>query len=278
MKSIEINSPCKINFGLNVVRKREDGFHDIETVFMPIDLADKIYFKISAIKSFRTNNAQLNEEGNNLITKAIALLEEKFGREFNLEIRLEKNIPLGAGLGGGSSNAAVTLLSVIELLGLELSQEELNYLALKLGSDVPFFLQQSACFATSRGEILTPINFEMNLPVLIVNPGIHISTKWAYQNVTPANPVYSLKNLAGFDMTEIGKLTGKVVNDFEPKCFEAFPELKTIKENLYSQGALFALMTGSGSSMFGVFPDYAAALEAEKIYKDRFFTYINFNQ
>lgn len=275
MKSIEINSHCKINFGLNIVNKRDDGFHDIETVFLPINLADKLVFKVSESKSFTTNNELLNSEGANLVLKAVSLLEERFNRVFNISIKLEKNIPIGAGLGGGSSNAAVTLISIIELFRLELPDGDLQNIALKLGSDVPFFLKPKPSFATSRGEKLTPINFDINSPILIINPGIHISTKWAYQNVRPQKPDYSLLSLNNFNTQNISELNGKVINDFEQKCFEAFPEIKAIKNDLLKAGALFALMTGSGSSVFGVFEDFESALAAEQKYSGKYFTYIN---
>ena len=255
MKSIEINSNCKINFGLNIIKKRTDGFHDIETVFYPIHLADRLTFKISESKSFTTNNERLNSEGTNLVLKAIELLEKRFNSVFNVAITLEKNIPIGAGLGGGSSNAAVALVSVAELFKLEISKEELAKLALQLGSDVPFFLKPLPCFAASRGEDLTPISFDIEYPILLINPGIHIATKWAYQNITPRQPEFSLLNLNNYKMDELPLLKDKVVNDFEEKCFAAHPKLKDIKENLYNMGAMFALMTGSGSTMFGVFPD-----------------------
>lgn len=275
MKSIEINSRCKINFGLNIVKKREDGFHNIETVFLPINLSDTISYKLSETKQFTTNNQLLNSEGTNLILKAISLLEERFNTTFNVSVRLEKNIPIGAGLGGGSSNAAVTLLSIMELYKLELPADELQSIALRLGSDVPFFLKPVPSFASSRGELLTAINFEVPFPILIINPGIHVSTKWAYQNVTPKQPEYSLLNLNNYNMEELAKLNGKVVNDFEEKCFAAHPEIKSIKSDLSNSGAIFALMTGSGSSVFGIFPDIETASATEKRYAGKYFTYLN---
>lgn len=275
MKSIEINSHCKINFGLNIVKKREDGFHNIETVFLPVNLADRLTFRKAEFTSLRTNNNILNSEDNNLVLRAISLLEEKFKTRLNVEVTLEKNIPIGAGLGGGSSNAAVTLISIIELFMLELRQAELENMALKLGSDVPFFLKPLPSFAGSRGDDLKPINFDIPYPILIINPGIHISTKWAYDNINPKVPGYSLLNLDNYDLSNLPDLKGKVVNDFEDKCFTAFPELMAIKMDLYKQKALFALMTGSGSSIFGVFPDMDSAIEAEKKYKGKFFTFIN---
>lgn len=278
MKSVEINSICKINFGLNIVNKRKDGFHDIETIFYPINISDKITFIKSDIKKITTNNSLLNSENDNLILNAISLLEQKFNSEFNVEIKLEKNIPIGAGLGGGSSNAAVTLISIIELFNLLIKDDELKKIALKLGSDVPFFLNPLPSFATSRGEKLTPVNFHITLPVLIINPGIHISTKWAYQNIKPAKPIFSLLELNDPNKVSFSYLKGKVVNDFENKCFEAHPLLKEIKEKLYEQGALFSLMTGSGSSIFGVFPDMQSARKAADIYKEKYFTFIHFEE
>jgi 4-diphosphocytidyl-2-C-methyl-D-erythritol kinase len=275
MESIIINSPCKINFGLNIVSKRSDGFHNIETIFYPINLFDKIQITKSANKKLITNNSLLNSEKDNLILRAISALEEIFNTEFNVEINLEKNIPMGAGLGGGSSNAAATLKAIIKLFNLNIANAELKTTALKLGSDVPFFLNPLPSFAVSRGEELTPINFNISKPILIINPGVHISTKWAYENIVPKAPDFRLSDLNNFDEKDLNSLAGKVKNDFEEKCFSAHPLLKEIKDELYKSGAQFSLMTGSGSTIFGIFQNIGSAKRAEILFKERFFTFIN---
>jgi len=275
MNSIEINCLCKINFGLNIIEKRGDGFHNIETVFYPIDLCDKLILSKSSHKSFSTNSNLLNGEQNNIILQAMDLLQKKTGEIFEVEISLQKKIPIGAGMGGGSSDAAATLLSLNELYELKLSTENLREIALSLGSDVPFFLKPYPHFAESRGEKLTLINFNLPYPILIINPGIHISTKWAYQDIIPLKPVFDLRTLNNFDMRNIADLKDKVTNSFEEKCFERYPVLSGIKEDLYKSGALFALMTGSGSTLFGIFQDCKAAQKAEERYKNNYFTFIN---
>ena len=274
MIKIVIKSPAKINFGLNIVAKREDGFHNIETIFYPIELHDVITFEKAAEFSFTCNNKEIQTDENNLVIKALRLVEQLIKREIAVSITLEKNIQLGAGLGGGSSNAAHTLLSINELFELQINKETLNKFALQLGSDVPFFLHPGPSFATSRGEILSPIDFEITKPILLVNPGIHISTKWAYQNITPKTPKFQLSKLRSNADNEIASLNGKVVNDFENTAFAAHPQLAEIKKTMSEFKAEFVLMSGSGSTMFGIFPDNNSAQEAQLFFSKTYFTYL----
>jgi len=274
MIKIVIKSPAKINFGLNIVAKREDGFHNIETIFYPIELHDVITFEKAAEFSFTCNNKEIQTDENNLVIKALRLVEQLIKREIAVSITLEKNIQLGAGLGGGSSNAAHTLLSINELFELQINKETLNKFALQLGSDVPFFLHPVPSFATSRGEILSPIDFEITKPILLVNPGIHISTKWAYQNITPKTPKFQLSKLRSNADNEIASLNGKVVNDFENTAFAAHPQLAEIKKTMSEFKAEFVLMSGSGSTMFGIFPDNNSAQEAQLFFSKTYFTYL----
>lgn len=274
MKKIVIKSPAKINFGLNIVAKREDGFHNIETIFYPIELHDVLTFKKAAEFSFTCNNKEIQTDENNLVIKALRLVEQLVKREIAVSITLEKNIPLGAGLGGGSSNAAHTLLSINELFKLQINKETLNKFALQLGSDVPFFLHPVPSFATSRGEILSPIDFEITKPILLVNPGIHISTKWAYENITPKIPEFQSSELRSNVDSEIASLNGKVVNDFEEIAFTTHPQLAEIKKNMSEFNAEFVLMSGSGSTMFGIFPDNDSAQEAQLFFSKTYFTYL----
>jgi 4-diphosphocytidyl-2-C-methyl-D-erythritol kinase len=270
MQRIIIKSPAKINFGLNIISKRDDGFHNIETIFYPINLCDIITFEKSNSFAFNTNSVMLKKEiENNLIIKALRLIERHINKKINVSIQLEKNIPIGAGLGGGSSNAAHTLLSINELFDLKIPDEKIKEFSLILGSDVPFFLKSIPSFAKSRGEILNPIDFEINKPILIINPGIHISTKWAYENIKPKKPLYTLGSIKKIDPTNFNSYKEKIVNDFEDLVFANFPFLKEIKEKLYSHGAQFALMSGSGSTIFGIFGSLSEAKKTEKIFSGK---------
>lgn len=195
MNQLKVKSPAKINIGLNIIRKRDDGYHDLETIFYPLNIHDEITFARSDKFSFRSNDENLSQEKTNLIIKAKEELEKYSGTKINVEIILSKNIPIGAGLGGGSSNAAATLLAINKMYELNIEAEKLSYIALQLGSDVPYFLNPVPAFAESRGEIILPINLKIEKPILIVNPDIHISTKWEFNLIKPKLPEISLKSL-----------------------------------------------------------------------------------
>jgi len=274
MNKIVIKSPAKINFGLNIVSKREDGFHNIGTIFYPIELHDVLTFKKAGQLSFTSNNELIQNDENNLVIKAVRLVEQLVNRKLTVSIELEKNIPIGAGLGGGSSNAAQTLLSINEFFDLQIKEVVLKELALQLGSDVPFFLHPASAFASSRGELLSPIDFEITKPLLLVNPGIHISTQWAYKNIVPQKPECSLSSLNLHAVQNFSSLNGKVTNDFEKVAFAAYPILAEIKKALFDFKAEFSLMSGSGSTMFGIFPHYDLALAAQQYFSKKYFTYL----
>lgn len=274
MKKIVIKSPAKINFGLNIIVKRDDGFHNIETIFYPIELHDVLTFEKAEKFSFTCNNELIKNDENNLVIRAVRLIEQLVKREITVSTVLEKNIPLGAGLGGGSSNAAQTLLSINDLFELQIKNEVLNNFALQLGSDVPFFLNPVPSYASSRGEILSPIDLEITKPILLVNPGIHISTKWAYQNIKSKTPIFKLNSLSSENVKDIASLKGKVVNDFENIAFAAHPQLAEIKKTMFEYEAEFVLMSGSGSTMFGVFPESSSAQKANKYFSKTYFTYL----
>ncbi|MFZ1281469.1 MAG: 4-(cytidine 5'-diphospho)-2-C-methyl-D-erythritol kinase, partial [Ignavibacteriaceae bacterium] len=185
MNEIIVKSHAKINIGLNIINKRDDGFHNLETIFYPINLFDEIRFTKSDKFSFNSNDENLNKEKTNLIIKAKESLENHFDIQLPIKVFLDKHIPIGAGLGGGSSNAASTILALAKLFNLELDAETVGRLALNLGSDVPFFINPVSSFAESRGEVLTSINFKFDKYLLIVNPGIHVATKWAFGLIKP---------------------------------------------------------------------------------------------
>lgn len=275
MDKFIVESPAKINLGLNVVRKREDGYHDLETIFIPLLLSDKITLTKSNKSSFRTDSELLNQLKDNLILKAIRLLQDFTDRKFVLDIFVEKVIPIGGGLGGGSSNAATTLKTVNKMFDLGLSYQELSKLAIELGSDVPYFLNPVPSYAESRGEILYPLNIEIPYPILVVNPRIKIDTGWAFKKIRSVSPVKNLRQILQENLDDFDKLKSYVKNDFEEVVFNEFPLLKQIKEELYKQGAEFALMSGTGSTIYGIFSNLQKANWAEDYFKQNYFTFLN---
>lgn len=277
MDQIKVKSPAKINIGLNILRKREDGFHDLETIFYPLNLYDEITFSNSDKFSFTSNDELLNREPTNLIIKAKEELERISGKTLNVKIELKKNIPIGAGLGGGSSNAAITLKTLNSFLKPEHELEHafLSEIALKLGSDVPYFLNPVPAFAESRGEKITPVNLKIDKPILIVNPGIHISTKWAFGHIKPHQPKVSLKTFISYKEITIDDFKQIAVNDFEEVVFSEYPEIKNIKEVMLQSGTLLSMMTGTGSTVFGIFENKKAAAEAALKFPESYFKFIN---
>lgn len=275
MNEIVVKSPAKINIGLNIINKRLDGFHNLETIFYPLNLFDEIRFTKSEKFSFNSNDVNLNQEKTNLIIKAKELLEKEFDTQLPVEIYLEKNIPIGAGLGGGSSNAASTLLGLKKLFNLQIEPNKLGAIALKLGSDVPYFLNPVPSYAESRGEEIVPINFKLDKYLLIVNPGIHVATKWAFGLITPMQPKVSLKSLINKSRIEIQDLISLASNDFEKIVFNHFPEVMEIKEKMLEFDAVFSMMTGTGSTVWSMFDDEEATYQTELFFKSKnYFTHI----
>jgi 4-diphosphocytidyl-2-C-methyl-D-erythritol kinase len=275
MDKFIVESPAKINLGLNVVRKREDGYHDLETIFIPLLLSDKITFSISNEFSFRTDSELLNQLKDNLILKAVRLLEDFTDRKFVLDILVEKVIPIGGGLGGGSSNAATTLKTINKIFNLGLDYTKLSKIALELGSDVPYFLNPVPSYAESRGEILYPLNLEIPYPILVINPRIKIDTIWAFKKIKPTYPINNLRDILQEGLIDFDNLKRYVINDFEEMIFKEFPQIKDLKESLYSQGAQFALMSGTGSTIYGIFSNLQKAYLAEELFKQKYFTYLH---
>ncbi|MBK8946541.1 MAG: 4-(cytidine 5'-diphospho)-2-C-methyl-D-erythritol kinase [Ignavibacteriae bacterium] len=278
MKILVLNSPAKINLGLNIVEKRIDGFHNLNTFFYPIyDLCDKITFEHSAKYIFDSNNIDLVKDENNLIQRAVTILENIFNKKFKVKIYLEKIIPIGAGLGGGSSNAASTLMGLNEMFELKISNEKLLEIALELGSDVPFFIYSKPCVGTSRGEILQISKMYIDDVFLIVNPNIHISTKEAFSNIKPKpsnfNYDYFIKN----ESIDYKDLKGKLSNDFEYYVFNKYPEIENIKNTMIANGAEFSLMSGTGSTVYGIFKSIEQANYTSEILPNNYFKFISSN-
>jgi 4-diphosphocytidyl-2-C-methyl-D-erythritol kinase len=243
---------CKINLGLNILQKREDGFHDIETVFFPITFTD-ILELISSEKKTELINTGISvaESENNLCLKAYHLLKKDFPELPEIKIHLHKSIPLGAGLGGGSADAVFTLLLLNEKYDLNISEQKLFGYASLLGSDCPFFLLNKPSLATNRGEEMETINLSLSsYKILLINPGIHVNTKDIFQQITPEIPSKRIKEII---QQPIETWKNDLKNDFEEIVFLKHPEIKKIKENLYNHKAVYASMTGTGSTVFGIF-------------------------
>lgn len=255
VESVRKEAHAKINLGLNIIAKRKDGFHDIETLFFPVKLHDVITFTKSEVTEFISSAPRLTvtpEE--NLIMKALRLTEKIMRKQLSVKIHLEKFIPTGAGLGGGSSDAAATLMALDELFNLHIEKKVIEKMALHLGSDVPFFLNPVPSVGEGRGEVLTEVRLSLSsCHLLLVNPGIHVPTGWAYSKVSPGKPVTSLTSLIGKQITHLAEITHWLKNDFEQPVFESHPEVKALKDVMSSSGALYTQMSGSGSSVFALF-------------------------
>lgn len=275
MKRIEIKAPAKINIGLNIVSKRNDGYHNLETFFYPIhDLYDYITFEKSDAFSFYCSDPELNNE-KNLIVKTVRLLEEIKKTRFNLTIECTKKIPSGAGLGGGSSDAAAALISLNELFRLDLKYEELITSALLIGSDVPFFLKSKPAFGSSRGEILIHKPVEIDKYILLVNPGIHVSTREAFASIIPAHANVDYNKLFDPEFFKTGTSLKEIKNDFEKQVFEKHPEIKSIKDTINNGGAFFSLMSGTGSTVYGFFNTKEEAEKTAVLFPAGYFTFIS---
>ncbi len=275
MEELNIKSFSKINIGLNIISKRVDGFHNLQTIFFPLSLHDSITIRKSENFSFSSSDKSLSEDKNNLIIRAHDLIEQTSGKKINCHIHLQKNIPIGAGLGGGSSNAAGILKGLNELFSLKIDNSKIKVLALQLGSDVPLFLEKLPAYAESRGEVLLPVRISFNGYLLIVNPGIHISTKWAFSKITPKLPEVSLKELIKGDEIDFNVLAKYGTNDFEQVIFEEYPQIREIKMRMLNFDSKLSMMTGTGSTVFGFFDDKESAYQAEQFFKCKnYFTYL----
>jgi 4-diphosphocytidyl-2-C-methyl-D-erythritol kinase len=243
---------CKINLGLRIVRKREDGFHDLETLFYPIYLHDGLEIVEAERDAFSTTGINIDTEtGSNICIKASNLLKSDFPFIPVIKMHLHKTIPIGAGLGGGSADGAFTLLLLNKKFNLGLSEKDLISYALQLGSDCPFFLINKPCFATGRGEKLEPVVVDLSAyKIILVNPLIHINTGWAFTQLKPARTTVSVKEII---QHPVSNWKEALINDFEMPVFENHPQIAAIKDHLYNIGAVFAAMSGSGSTVFGIF-------------------------
>lgn len=239
-----------------MLRKRPDGFHDLDTVFYPFFLQDalEIVHKPSATTEveFSSTGAVVDVlPSENICVKAYQLLKSNFPDLPPVTMHLHKTIPSGAGLGGGSADGAFTLLLLNRKMALGLSEDRLIDYALQLGSDCPFFIKNTPCHATGRGEKMESLPLDLSpYKFVLVNPGLHVSTAWAFSRIKPSAERTSLKESIQLPVAE---WEGKITNDFEEPVMHHHPEIARIKDALYKQGAVFAGMTGSGSTVYGIF-------------------------
>ncbi|MDR2125628.1 MAG: 4-(cytidine 5'-diphospho)-2-C-methyl-D-erythritol kinase [Prevotellaceae bacterium] len=255
---------AKINLGLNVLEKRNDGFHNIETVFYPV----KLYDILEIVKS-QNNVSNLFNSGliindstnNNLCIKALNLLKKDFHLP-EVDIFLHKNIPFGAGLGGGSADAANTLMLLNKMFDLCISDNRLMQYAAALGSDCAFFIKNKPQMASGRGEILNDIDADLSgYYFALIKPQVFVGTANAYAGIKPQKPKIRLSEIMAMP---VGEWKYFLVNDFEYSVFARFPQIKTIKESLYSRGAIYASMSGSGSSVYAFFDKAVDVSDFEK--------------
>lgn len=245
---------AKINIGLNILKKRQDNYHDLQSIFVPIQLKDAL----EVVENKDNNKIEFINTGlkidstdeNNLVIKAYNLLKNDFELPF-VKIHLHKVIPYGAGLGGGSSDAAFMLLTLNNLFKLQLTKEDIKKYAKCLGADCAFFIENKPCFATEKGDNLEIINFDLsNYQIVLIKPDINLNTTKMYSYITPNDKVINLKTHIKQPIEEWKNM---FFNDFEKVIFERHKEVAEVKQFLYNSGALYSAMSGSGSSVFGLF-------------------------
>lgn len=254
------NSYAKINLGLNVLEKLENGYHTIETGFAFIEWSDRFEVKPGRMH-LEMSDPKIPVDESNLIVKAIRLLQDEAGLKDEYNIKVEKNIPTGAGLGGGSSNAATILRMMNKIANLGLTQKDLVRLGKKLGADVPFFIKGETGFATGLGDEIEPLDIQPNSWIVTVFPNIESSTAEAYQFCEPnPEPDFSLKNVLLDE--EPDEWEYLLMNDLEKAVFPRLHLVGNLKDQFYEFGAEYASMSGSGSSVFGIFEQDFVAINA----------------
>ena len=247
---------AKINLGLNIIEKRPDGYHNLETIFYPINLQDalEVTRRENNDKEYTLHISGAPLEGepeDNLVVKAYKLLKKDYPGLLPVDIHMYKHIPAGAGLGGGSSDAACMIKLLNDKFSLGLSTERMEEYAVKLGADCAFFIRNKPVFATGIGNLFEPVELSLKrYHIILIKPDIFVSTRDAFAEIKPVRPAVSLKEIVKQPM-ETWKNSMK--NDFEDSVFKKFPEIAAIKDELYDLGAVYAAMSGSGSSVYGIF-------------------------
>ncbi|MCJ7748594.1 MAG: 4-(cytidine 5'-diphospho)-2-C-methyl-D-erythritol kinase [Desulfobacterales bacterium] len=262
-ETVHLESTAKVNLRLEILKKREDGYHELRTILQKINLHDLLHFSLKKERgiSIKTNHPNLPVGKRNLVYQAVQSILKKSDYRGGVLIEIEKRIPLGAGLGGGSSNAATTLKAMNQLLKINLPQKELMAMGLEIGADVPFFFLEGAAIASGIGERLKKIELPW-LWFVLIYPNFEVSTRWAYQNFILTKRRFHF-NLHGLLRTP-KEISNLLWNDLEEVVSRECPQIGVMKKMLYSAGALGALMTGSGPTVFGVFSEEGGASEAYK--------------
>jgi len=273
-------SPCKINLLLNILGKRADGFHELETVLQPVPVCDELQFNRDGHRIELTcNHPSLPVDSRNLVYRAAAAFLKTARRSEGVRIHLEKRIPLAAGLGGGSGNAACTLLGLNDLFRQPLTARQLEEIAATLGSDVPFFLQNQPALATGRGENITPLDLSPALRgvfVLLIHPGFGISTAWAYQALAGypqalnGRPGRAQKLASLLQTADLAAAANEFYNALEAPALNKYPLLALFQEFLKANGAVAAMMSGSGSTTFALVRGQKAAEQLREIFRTKF--------
>ena len=277
---LEKNSPCKVNLLLNILGKRPDGFHELETILHPVNLSDRLTFARGGTGvELSCSAANLPADAHNLVHRAATAFLQAAKISEGVKIHLEKKIPLAAGLGGGSGNAATTLLALNELFGQPLPLAALGELAASLGSDVPFFLQNQPAWATGRGEKIQPLDLFPALQgkaFLLIHPGFGVSTVWAYQALARfpealnGKPGRAAELIAKLQTNNWPAVADGFYNSLEAPVLEKYPVLALYQKYLRAHGALAALMSGSGSTTFAIMEDVTAAEALVEKFKAKF--------
>ncbi|MFH1994848.1 MAG: 4-(cytidine 5'-diphospho)-2-C-methyl-D-erythritol kinase [Nitrospinota bacterium] len=256
MRQISIGSPAKINLWLQVTGKMPDNYHSLCTIFQMIDLCDRITLTERDEGITIKSNGNIPADNRNLAHKAASLIFNKYGLSGGVEIEIDKHIPVAAGLGGGSSNAASTIIGLKQLFSLDIPPEEMLELGREIGSDVPFFLSgYTSALGKGRGEILAKIDIEDDFYILLVNPRIEVSTAWAYANLSLTKAVNAYRIDKFMSKVSLKQIVPGLRNDLETAVIGRHPIIGEIKERLVELGAMGAAMSGSGSTLFGIFQD-----------------------
>lgn len=244
----------KINLGLNVIQKRADGYHELESVFYPMGWTDALeIIKADKFQFTSTGIAVPGDTDQNLVVKAFRKIQAIYNIEKEVAIHLHKVIPTGAGLGGGSADAVFAIKLVSELFNLQIPLERQLSIAAELGSDCPFFVHNTPCIVTGRGDILKPISLDLShWHFVVVHPGIHVATADAFAGIRPSRHAASVNEIV---LKPVTSWKDTLVNDFEKTVFAKFPEIQKLKESMYRQGAVYTSMSGSGSAVFGMFAE-----------------------
>ncbi len=272
-KPFSISAHTKVNLGLRILQKRQDGYHDLDTIFQELDWGDIVHFAPAEAFSFEVTGLTFDDGGNNICTHAEKLFREASGETINVKISLEKKVPPGSGIGGGSADGAAVLKGLNRLASQPLSDSRLHELALQLGADVPFFLDGGLQHGQGVGEQLKPLERGFDGVFLLIIPPIHVSTKQAFEALkiplTPPKAPFTFGRLL-----EKATLVRFFDNEFESVVFHIHPEIGMLKSELLTQGAYFASLSGSGSTVYGIFDNLDQAKVAQSFFNNRYHTQI----